>query len=524
MVAELLKLKLRLLGNTFIRSPRQNAAVIAVLVVCVALTAVAISALVALDPESAGEARTTVVLGGSLVVLAYLVLPLLTGATDALDPRRFALLGVPASSLAKGLALAAALSVPFLLTVIVAAFTIPVWSQTPGTALLAVLAAVIGLASCLLAARITSLLAALGLATRRAKDTAALLTVLVLLLASPAIVLYVSAHGAKGLPQLGASAADTLSWTPLGAAWALPGDVATAEDGGTVVLKLLIALVFLAVLWVAWRALVGRVLVTTQREQHDRESANLGWFARTPSTRSGAVAARSLTYWARDSRYPVPVIGVFGFLVVVFVAFVIAGIPLTYLVLITVPALCITLAFSVHNDVALDNTAVWLHVAASRVGLADRIGRSVPVLAMGIPLIAVGSVAAAYFVDDFDALPALLGVSTVLLLAGLGVGNALSAVFPYAAVRPGDGPFSQPQVGGGTGVVVQIAFVIITAALSAPSVLYAIAGLMGDSDAFWLSLWWGAGAGVVAFVAGTLVGGAVFDRRGPDILATALRN
>jgi ABC-2 type transport system permease protein len=242
----------------------------------------------------------------------------------------------------------------------------------------------------------------------------------------------------------------------LGAAWALPADVATGVSGGEVTIKLLISLAFLALLWLSWRALVARVLVTAQRSVPEREHANLGWFARTPSTRSGAVAARSFTYWARDARYPVPVIGVFGFLVVVFLAFVIAGIPLTYLVLLTVPALCATLAFSVHNDVALDNSAIWLHVSASRVGFADRLGRAVPVLAMGVPLIAVGSVAAAFFADDFEALPALLGVSTVLLLAGLGVGNLLSAVFPYPAVRPGDGPFSQPQVGGGTGFVVQI--------------------------------------------------------------------
>jgi ABC-2 type transport system permease protein len=218
------------------------------------------------------------------------------------------------------------------------------------------------------------------------------------------------------------------------------------------------------------------------------------------------------------------VIGVFGFLVVVFLAFVIAGIPLTYLVLLTVPALCATLAFSVHNDVALDNSAIWLHVSASRVGFADRLGRIVPVLAMGVPLIAVGSLAAAFFADDFAFLPALLGVSTVLLLAGLGIGNLLSALFPYPAVRPGDGPFSQPQVGGGTGFVVQIAFVLLTALFAAPSVFYAVLGLLGDSSAYWPSLWWGVGAGVVVLIAGTVAGGAIFDRRGPDILAAALRN
>lgn len=381
------------------------------------------------------------------------------------------------------------------------------------------------MATCLLISRIASLLATTVLATRRSRETAALVAVIVVVLASPAVILWLTAHGADGVPGLASAAADTLSWSPLGAVWAVPADVATGAPAFSVVLKALIAVAFVAVLWLVWNALVARALVTAQREQNTRQHANLGWFARTPSTRSGAVAARSLTYWARDARYPVPVIGVFGFLLVVFVAFVIAGIPLTYLVLLTVPALCATLAFSVHNDVALDNSAVWLHVSASKVGIADRMGRMVPVLAIGIPLIAIGSVVAAYFADDFAALPALLGVSTVLLLAGLGVGNLLSALFPYPAVRPGDGPFSQPQVGGGTGVVVQIAFVLLLALFASPSVFYALKGLMGDQQVFWPSLWWGLrSTGLVVVVVGTLLGGIVFDRRSPDILAAALRN
>nr|WP_146077549.1 hypothetical protein [Clavibacter michiganensis] len=523
MVAEFLKLKLRLLGNTFNRTPKQNVGVVASVVVAVALTVVCVWVLSSVAPGSE-EARTTIVIGGSVIVLAFIVGPLVSTVPDPLDPRNFALFGIPASTLARGLAVAGLIGLPVVLTLIVAVSTLQVWSQNAATILLAVLAVLLVVATAVLASRVTSLLAAIGLATRRARETATLVTVVLLVLVSPAVVLWVSVNWGRDGSGLAGAAADALSWSPLGAAWALPADAAREISAGEIALKLLIALAFVALLWVSWRALVARVLVTAQRNAPEREHANLGWFARTPTTRTGAVAARSFTYWARDARYPVPVIGVFGFLVVVFLAFVIAGIPLTYLVLLTVPALCVTLAFSVHNDVALDNSAVWLHVSASRVGFADRLGRTAPVLAMGIPLIAVGSVAAAFFADSFATLPAILGVSTVLLLAGLGVGNLLSSLFPYPAVRPGDGPFSQPQVGGGTGFVVQIAFVLLTALFAAPSVVYAILGLLGDESAFWPSLWWGAGAGVVVFVAGTVVGGAIFDRRGPDILAAALRN
>jgi ABC-2 type transport system permease protein len=415
MVAEFLKLKLRLIGNTFVRTPRQNIAVAITGLICIALAVAAAWVLSSLVAASSDEARTTIVLGGSVVMLAFIVVPLVSRADDALDPRRFALFGIPSAVLARGLAIAGIVSLPVVLTLVVALFTVPVWSQNAAAALLAVFGALVAVASAVLASRLAALVAAVALSTRRSREAAGLIAVLLLLLASPAIVLWVTVHGGRGAAGLAEAAADALSWSPLGAAWALPADAAIGASGAQITIKLLIAIAFLAVLWFSWRGLVARVLVSAQRNAPEREHANLGWFARTPSTRTGAVAARSFTYWARDARYPVPVIGVFGFLVVVFVAFVVAGIPLTYLVLLTVPAFCATLAFSVHNDVALDNSAVWLHVSASRVGLADRLGRAVPVLAMGVPLIAVGSVAAAYFADDFDALPALLGVSTVLL-------------------------------------------------------------------------------------------------------------
>jgi ABC-2 type transport system permease protein len=209
---------------------------------------------------------------------------------------------------------------------------------------------------------------------------------------------------------------------------------------------------------------------------------------------------------------------------VAYVAFIVVGVPLTVLILLTVPALCITLAFSVHNDLALDNTAVWLHISAGKLGLADRAGRMAPILGIGIPLIAVGSVGSAYFAGNYAALPALLGVSTCLLLAGLGIGNVLSAVFPYPAVRPGDSPFAQPQAPAGSGFMVQLTFIVLTFVLSAPSIVFAVLGLLGNPGLLWASLWWGVGLGLAAVVAGTTLGGMAFDRRGPELLAAALRN
>jgi ABC-2 type transport system permease protein len=522
MVAEFLKLKLRILGNSFLRSPRQNLGVVLALLACVVLAIVSISTLVSLRSTDPETARTTVIIGGSVVIAAFLVVPLLSGVGDTLDPRRFALFAIPSGRLALALTIAGLLTVPVLLFVITSFFSIATWSTGFGTGMLALLSALIAIATAVLGSRVMALLAALGLSNRRSRDVAAIAAVLLVVIVLPAIVLWASLNDGRGNDALLHNAADVLSWTPLGAVWAFPADAVLGDPA--VILKLLIALAFVAVLWFAWRGLVHLVTVSTQRENSGKEAGKLGWFGRTPSTRSGAVAARSLTYWARDARYPVPVVGVFIFLLVAYVTFLVVGIPLTILILLTIPALCITLALAVHNDVSLDNSAVWLHVAAGRLGIADRLGRAAPILLIGIPLIAIGSVASAFFANNFDALPALLGVSTCLLFGGLGVGNFLSAIFPYPAVRPGDSPFAQPQSGGGMGTMVQIGFVVLTFVLAAPAIVYGILGLLGESELYWASLWWGAGLGLAGIVAGTVFGGKIFDRRGPEILAAALRN
>ncbi len=81
----------------------------------------------------------------------------------------------------------------------------------------------------------------------------------------------------------------------------------------------------------------------------------------------------------------------------------------------------------------------------------------------------------------------------------------------------------QPQSTGSTSVFVQIGTVAGTLLLSAPSIYFAIMAEFGDADAHTPALWWGVITGVVVVVLGALAGGAIVNRRGPEILATSLR-
>ena len=138
-----------------------------------------------------------------------------------------------------------------------------------------------------------------------------------------------------------------------------------------------------------WYLLVARLLTTTERPVSVRERGGLGWFAVAPGTPTGAVAARSLLYWLRDARYLVNILVVPVAAALATVPLLIAGVPLPIVALVPVPIMALFFGWLPHNDVAYDSTAVWMHIASGIRGAADRFGRLVPILLIGIPLLAV---------------------------------------------------------------------------------------------------------------------------------------
>jgi len=521
-VAQILRLKLRLLANSFRRSPWQLLGLVLGLLYGFGTAVLVVGGLVALRFFDVGVAASATIVLGSLVLIVYTVLPLVLGIDDTLDPRKFALFGIPNSKLAAALAVASFVSVPTIVVAIVAAAQISTWSRGTGPALLAVLGAVIIVVTCVLSARISTSVAAFLLATRRARDTTGILGLLALIGLSPAIVALASVDWARDGLDVLARIAGVVGWTPLGAAWAIPADAAAGDFGGAGV-KTLIAFAWVGVLAVLWRLLVARMLVTPQRQPHAKKYSGLGWFSVFPATRTGVVAARSVTYWLRDSRYGTSLIVIPFIPVFMVIALVIGAGPVPVIALLPLPVICLFLAWSIHNDVALDNTAVWLHLSASTPGRADRIGRLLPALIVGLVVIAVGSVLSALVYGDWAVLPTMIGVSVSILFSGLGLSSIMSARFPYAAVRPGDSPFAQPQSGSPAGFVQAISFLLILV-VSAPALVAGVLGLAGGGAWPLVSLAAGLVAGVVVLVGGVAWGSAIFDRRAPEILAFAMRN
>ena len=113
MVAQFLGLKLRLLANLFRRSPWQ-------VVGSCSASSTGWASRCGWSPDWSRCGSPTVRARprrgghrpGAIIVLGFLVLPLVFGVDDVLDPRRFALFGIPNRTLAGALAVSALIGVP----------------------------------------------------------------------------------------------------------------------------------------------------------------------------------------------------------------------------------------------------------------------------------------------------------------------------------------------------------------------------------------------------------------------------
>jgi ABC-2 type transport system permease protein len=538
-VAELLRLKCRLLFNGFRRRPsRITGSAVLLLVAVFGLIAAfdLASRVTTFDGEIVG--RAVAVLGGEFT-LGTLLLPVMFSRSQLLEPRVFLGYRIRSGALAAA-AVVLTLVGPGLLLVPVVLVPAVVWRDFPQVTWFAAAAAPLLVVQLALLLRIGVAIGSWLSSHPRLRSWVRLAAVIVLLvglveiagLVLPRAMLL--AHG-RSLAALGPvvrllaplradQVADQVMGSPIASLWGAPG--LAVSGAGNPRDALWIGVIVIVVLAVVWWGLVAGSLRPTHRQRLDRAARVPGWFRRMPATPAGAVAARSFIYWLRDPRYRV----VFGILpllpVLTGLAFFIGGVPLRIGSFVPLALMVLVLAWStIHNDIAYDSTAVWSHVVAQTRGLHDRLGRMWPVLAFGTILIAIGTPVTVWAQGDPDSLPAVLGINIALLLGGIGVGSAMSARFPYPAPRPGDGPFTYPQASGGTGGGAQAGSFLLTILVAAPPIAATTLWLLGFPGPLpWIALATGVAAGVLALVLGIRDGASTFDRRGPELLAFTVQN
>ena len=520
MVAHIVRLKWQLVRNGLLRSTPQLVGLIFAGLYGLGLLAGAMMGLIGLRFAVPSDvARTAIVVGGSALTLGWAVIPVIAFGTDeTLDPARFATFAFPRRQLVLGLLLASLVSIPALVTALLGLATVVTWSRSVLAVLVAPVAAAVGVLTCVALSRVTTTGFSAVSRSRRGREALSALMLVVVVgvaVASSSITKRLSAPGM--MPDLAA----VLGWSPLGLAWAAPADIV---DGalGSGLLRLALATVFLVVALLAWDFLLRGALENPRGTSVGRvRDKGLGWFGRLPGTPLGAVAARCLTYWRRDPRYLASA---------ALVLLLPLGLMLSSLTgsrsgwpLAMAPITGYLLGWGMHNDVAYDGTAFWTHVATGVSGSADRMGRLVPLAVTGCVLLPGYATLGCAITGRWAVWPAVVGIGLGFLLAGFAMSNVLSALKPYPVPDPGANPFGSPPGAGGLTVILQMVAGLGTIVLNLPAFVFGIGALLGHTWMAWVCLGLAVVLGSATLVVGTRWGGAVYERRAPELLAELSR-
>jgi ABC-2 type transport system permease protein len=477
-----------------------------------------LSGLAYLGRRDAELATTVLVLGGSLLVLAWWFLPLVAfGVDGSLDPHKLAPYAIPRKDLLLGLALAGVLGIPGIVTLLGVLGTAVVWARSPAAVGASVVCAVVALATCVVGSRASTTVLAPLRTSRRFREVAGVVVFLPVFVVVPTLGWASRELEADRLSftEFGV----IISWLPFGAVWAVPGDVA-AGDLGMAALRFAVAVGVVVVLVFTWsRALDRQVGAPVRGGTGGSRLRGLGFLGAVRGSVVGAVAARCLTYWLRDPRYAssLAVVPLLPFLLV----FLDAGNGTALLFL--APLAAFLLGWIVSADVAYDHGAFWLHVVTGVSGRDDRLGRVLAAGVVGLPVTIVFAVGSVWWTDRWEDLPAVLGAGVAVLLSTLGLSSVVSARFPYPVPRPGEGPFASPQGSAVASLAVQTCGWIALGALLLPTTVLAVAAVVTGTAALgWATLAVGVASGILWVVVGLRVGARIYDARSPELLQQVL--
>lgn len=515
MVAHLVRLKLALVANGLRRSVWQVVGFAFAVLYGLGILVIVVAGMVAVGTQDVELQRTVTVLVGSALVVGWWFIPLLAFGVDAtLDPERFATFAIGRRTLVVGLAVAALVGVPGVLSTVAALSTSLAWFQHPAALLVGVLGAALGLAVAVVGGRAVVALAAPLVARRRGRELMAVVTLLLIVSVGPTLSTFT--NGREISRETFDDLVGVLAWTPFGAAWAAPADVA-AGDLGLAAVRLVIAAATLALALRLWEGALARTLVQPVRAAAGgTRPGGLGVLSRVPATPLGAVAGRCLVYWFRDPRYAVALAIVPFTPVILWVA---SRGGSNDLVLASGVLAAFVVGWGVSADVSYDGSAFWMHVSAGVRGVVDRLGRVIASGVVGVPLVVLVVVVTAVLADRADAVPALLGAAAGVMLTSYGGASIVSALFVQPVQQPGENPFQTKQGASMSTVLSQTAgWLLVLVAASPPALLAWFAISRASAVLGWVALVLGVVLGAVWLTVGVRVGGRLLDRRAPVLL------
>ncbi|MFZ4840965.1 transporter [Mycetocola saprophilus] len=517
-VRVLVKLRYQIMWNSLRRNTWQLVGAIIGALYGLGILGMALVSLVVLGINADQYTGVILITVGSVLVLGWGIVPLATaGADRTLDPARFATFPISQTSLRWGTLLAGALGIPGIITLLVSALTALAWIRSPLAAVVAVICAPLALVTCLLVSQLVLTLATrLAMSRRYREIIGTVLLVLIILLGpliaglSGGIVLSISLF-----PSIAAVA----SWTPFGAVWAVPAAVAAGDPLGAI-LHLLVAVASVAVVYWLWQVAYAASVnaSATRSSSTGRVRDARGPFRFFPASPAGAIAARCLIYWFRDPRYARSLILVplMPFLFW-FITRQTEGGP--EVLAFATPFMLLFVATATFVDLAFDGTAFAAHVAHGVRGIDDRRGRAWAFMTLIVPMTIVIAVIVAVISGGVHLLPAVLGVSLGMILAGNGVSSVESAFFLMPVPDPADSPWASKPGSGVLSLAGTFGSMGALIVLSLPALILMIVGAVtGSALLIWLTLPVGLGVGALFYWIGVRWGGRILDRTAPDML------
>ncbi|MFC0673045.1 hypothetical protein [Brachybacterium hainanense] len=492
----------------------------------------ALVALVFVDGE--GGLFAAVVRGvGILATLLWLVVPVFAfGLDDTLDPRAFAIYPRTPRELQPGMFLAALLSLPTLFTVVAALlfsvfegiFLVLHGAGAVPTVLglvLLVPANLAGIALCVLLPRAILAHSAGRASSRRGREIGSILGMVVLIGGLYGFSLFAQSINGASIEVIGRKlleAVGVLSWTPLGALFSVPVDLASGDYLPALV-RLVIGAASIVGLWLWWRSSLGAALTSAligdSSSGTTAEKPLVPRFA--PRNALGASIGRSLRYWRRDSRY-IAAIAVMPLMLVFFVAMGMLGPAGPFMGILGLLLIAGMGGISLMNEIGFDGPSGWVTMTAGLPSRPNLAGRVIALALFAVPFIAIASIAVPLLLGRGELIAMMLPGTLGLLLSGLGVSVLISVLLPYPTAPPGTNPMKDKSSSTSNAMIAMAVGMIGIWIPQIPAIGVGIWGAVVGS----LGLQILAGAialiaGIITIVVGIRVAASILDRRMVDL-------
>lgn len=470
---------------------------------------------------------TFLVFFGAVLTLLWWIIPIVASGADAtLDPDRLAPYPLTTAQLQKGQFLGAFIGLPGFATILCLLLALLVFLQQP-LALVAYLVACIFAGVLIVSGSRLITLASIRLrSNRKTNQIITSLAFLVLICLGP-IFMGITTSVMRLFDQL-PMIARFVSFTPLGAPFAVPGYLATGEYLPAGICGLL-TLGYAACAWWLWHKTLGHTMhnigaYTGTVASSAVARGKLGLLGRFPATPRGAIAARTVLTLLKDNRASL-------YLIMVPAMYVIASLTAwgtdgertsNPIFLLLVPAMA---GYVFAYLVSYDNSAFSLHVLAPLRGIDDRLGRAYGLLIVMLPIIVIGTCLHMVFIGNPSHLPIVLSLSIMLLLNGIGMGAYLDMVLSIPTPPPGTSPWkAQRNPDGFAKGLAQTGYMLLLFASAIPSTGFWIAySLTGNALWNWFGTIISLVIGGLCFFFGIKVGAARYDKHAADALQRVSR-